>query len=278
MKQGRLTVVGTGHNVAGQVTPETLSCLKSAARLFYLVSDPATSAWLRNLNPAAEPLHDCYRIGEPGAEACERMVERILAAVRDGAEVCVSFYGHPAIYVPPGLASLRRARAEGFPVRMLPAISFEDCLFADLGVDPGKDGRILYEATDFLLRPRVFDPTASLILIQVGAIGQVDFRKEETPNREGLRLLAETLRKHYPHSHRVALYLTSQLPIFDPTITWVTLADLATAPLSVLSTLYVPPIRRRPVDRGMLARLQEDRKTSSRPIGDEQSVSTDSGQ
>jgi uncharacterized protein YabN with tetrapyrrole methylase and pyrophosphatase domain len=257
MKRGSLIVVGTGHNVAGQVTPETLSCLKRAERLLYLVSDPATSVWLRNLNTAAESLHDCYRIGEPGAEACERMVERILAAVRDGAEVCAAFYGHPAIFVPPGLASLRRARAEGFPARMLPGISFEDCLFADLGVDPGKDGRILYEATDFLLRPRVFDPTAGLILIQVGAIGLVEFRKEETPNREGLRLLAEALRKHYPDTHRVALYLASQLPVIDPTITWVTLADLAEAPLSVLSTLYVPPAQRRPVDQEMLARLRK---------------------
>ena len=58
MAPGRLTVVGTGYNVAGQVTPEALSCLKSADRLFYLMSDPATALWLRSLNAAAEPPHD----------------------------------------------------------------------------------------------------------------------------------------------------------------------------------------------------------------------------
>jgi hypothetical protein len=256
MAQGRLTVVGTGYNVAGQVTPETLSCLKGADRLFYLVSDPATSAWLKSLHPAAESLHDCYRIGEPGAEACERMVERILAAVREGLEVCAAFYGHPAIFIPPGLASLRRAREEGFPARMLPGISFEDCLFADLGVDPGAHGRVLYEATDFLLRPRVLDSAAGLILIQVGAIGLVDFREGDTPNRAGLRVLAEALCRHYPEAHQVALYRTPQLPIFEPSIVWSALADLPEAPLSALSTLYVPPRPRRPVDREMLARLQ----------------------
>lgn len=257
MAQGGLTVVGTGYNVAGQVTPETLSCLQRAERLFYLVTDPATSAWLKSLNATAESLHDGYRVGEPGTEACERMVERILAAVREGLEVCAAFYGHPAIFIPPGLESVRRARQEGFPARMLPAISFEDCLFADLGLDPGVHGRLMYEATDFLIRPRRFDPTAGLILLQVGAIGLVNFREDETPNRAGMRLLAEVLGEHYPESHKVALYQAAQLPIFEPSITWTAVSTLADAPLSVCSTLYVPPLKRRPVDREMLTRLQE---------------------
>ena len=185
------------------------------------------------------------------------MVERILAAVRGGLEVCAAFYGHPAIFVPPGLESLRRARQEGFPARMLPAISFEDCLFADLGVDPGDQGRVLSEATDFLIRPRIFDPTAHLILLQIGAIGLVDFREGDTPNRAGLGLLARSLGNHYPDSHRMALYRAAQLPIFEPSITWVTIPELPETPLSVLSTLYVPPLGRRPIDREMLARLQQ---------------------
>jgi len=140
---------------------------------------------------------------------------------------------------------------------MLPAISFEDCLFADLGVDPGLQGRLLYEATDFLVRPRRFDPTAALILLQVGAIGLVNFQEGDTPNRAGLRLLGQMLCKHYPESHRVALYRASQLPIFEPSIDWVAVADLDEAPLSVLSTLYVPPLPRRPIDQEMLARLRQ---------------------
>ncbi|HEV8580339.1 MAG TPA: SAM-dependent methyltransferase [Thermoanaerobaculia bacterium] len=257
MAQGRLTVVGTGYNVAGQVTPETLSCLKQADRLFYLLSDPATSSWIKSVSPAAESLHDCYRVNEPGAEACERMVERILAAVRGGLNVCAAFYGHPAIFVPPGLQSLRRARQEGYPARMLPAISFEDCLFADLGVDPGVQGRVLYEATDFLIRPRRFDPTAGLVLLQVGAIGIARFRDTNTPNRAGFRVLAQVLGEHYPQSHRTALYLASQLPIFEPRIDWLPIAELPDAPLAVNSTLYVPPLQRRPADPEMLARLRQ---------------------
>ena len=46
-----------------------------------------------------ESLHDCYRVGEPGIEGCERMVERILGTVRQGRVTCAAFYGHPAIFV-----------------------------------------------------------------------------------------------------------------------------------------------------------------------------------
>jgi hypothetical protein len=256
VSSGSLTVVGTGYNVAGHVTPEARACIEGADRLFYLMSDPATSAWLRSLNPSANSLHDCYRVGEPGAEGCARMVERILAAVREGHATCAAFYGHPAIYVPPGLESVRRAREEGFPALMLPAISFEDCLFADLGIDPGISGRVMYEASDFLVRPRVSDPTALLVLLQVGAIGLVNFALGDAPNRAGLAILAEVLSRQYPATHRVALYRASQLPIFDPAIDWVTLDDLAAAPLSVVSTLCVPPLQRRPIAPEILARLQ----------------------
>lgn len=257
MSSGSLTVVGTGYNVAGQVTPESLSCMRDAERFFYLVSDPATSTWLQSLNAHAESLHDCYRVGEPGIEGCERMVERILGAVRQGQVTCAAFYGHPAIFVPPGLESVRRARAEGYAARMLPAVSFEDCLFADLGVDPGVSGRVMYEATDFLIRPRKFDPTAALILLQVGAIALFDFALGDQPNRTGLRVLAEKLSRHYPAGHRVAIYRTSQLAIFDPLVHWTSLDELPGAPLSVVSTLYVAPLSRRPIDPAILARLQE---------------------
>ena len=67
------------------------------------------------------------------------MVERILSYVRRGLNVCVVFYGHPGVH--PGHESIRRARMEGFSASKLPGISAEDCLFAELGIDPSKNER-----------------------------------------------------------------------------------------------------------------------------------------
>ena len=83
-------------------------------------------------------MFDCYDEGRPRLEAYKKMVERILKNVKDGLEVCVVFYGHPSVFVQPSHESVRIARLEGFSARMLPGISAEDCLFADIGLDPGK--------------------------------------------------------------------------------------------------------------------------------------------
>ncbi|HEV8630146.1 MAG TPA: SAM-dependent methyltransferase [Thermoanaerobaculia bacterium] len=247
-----LTLVGTGYRVAGQVTPETWLTMERADCLFYLVTDPATSGWLRSLNPRARSLHDCYREGEDGTLAAGRMVARMLAPLRaaataaggEGTEpaVCAAFYGHPAVLVHPARLAAEQARAEGFAVHMLPAISCEDCLFADLGVDPAVPGRVLCDATDFLLRPRRFDTSAALVLLQAGAVGVRRFHSGREPSRAGLRLLAEALGQQYPADHPVVLYEIDPLPPFDPRILRLPLAELAEAPASVVTTLYVTPL------------------------------------
>ena len=260
----RLTLVGTGYRVAGQVTPETRVTMETADVLFYLVTDPATGAWLRTLNPRATSLQDCYREGEDGAVAARRMAERMVAPLReggpegrpDGSSVCAAFSGHPAVLVHAARLAAEQARAEGFAVSMLPAISCEDCLFAELGVDPAVPGRVLFDATDFLLRPRDFDTTAALVLLQVGAVGLRDYRSGREPNRDGMRVLAETLRRWYPAEHPVVLYEAGTLPPFDPKVVRVPLAELGEAPASVVSTLYVPPLPLPPIDEERAARLR----------------------
>jgi hypothetical protein len=237
------------------VTPETRVLLERAERLFYLVTDPATSAWLRALNPQAQSLHDCYREGEDGRLAAARMAERIVTPLRHDLMVCAAFYGHPGILVHPARLARQQARAEGFAVHMLPAISSEDCLFADLGVDPAVPGRLLFDATDFLVRPRAFDTSAALILLQAGAVGLRQFRLGREPNRAGLQTLAAVLHRHYPADHPVVLYETGQLPPFSPTIHRLALHELGEAPASAVSTLYVTPLPPPDVDVLLLARL-----------------------
>jgi hypothetical protein len=258
-----LTLVGTGYGVAGHVTPETRSVIEGADKLFYLVTDPTTAAWLRELHPAAESLHDSYREGANGMESSHEMAARIVAPLDEGLTVCAAFTGHPAIALHAGHEALRRARAGGPRARMLPAVSFEDCLVADVGVDPGATGRALYEATDFLVRPRPVDTGAALVLIQVGAIGVRDYRPGREPDRSGLALLQEALLRHYPPGHEVVIYETPQIPLADPIIVRLPVGELADGPARVASTLYVPPLAERPKDPEIVRRLAERRSPSS---------------
>jgi hypothetical protein len=183
------------------------------------------------------------------------MVARMLAPLREGKDVCAVFYGHPGVFVSPTHRAIEQARREGFAAAMFPAVSAEDCLFADLGLDPAVHGCQSFEASDFLVRRRRFDTSSNLILWQVGAIGVKSYERSALWSREGLAVLGSELARHYPPEHEVVVYETAVYPTCDPLVERVALARLADARVSVISTLYVPPLGPAPLDLEMLDRL-----------------------
>lgn len=253
--RGSLAVVGLGIAGPAHATRAALGAIRAAGKRFVLVADPLTREWLHELAPGAEDLADAYAVGKSRDDSYEEMVERILAAVRRGEEVCAIFYGHPGVFAFPPHEAIRRARAEGFDAVMHPGISAIDCLFADLGVDPGDVGCQQWEATDFLLRRRRFDPCSALVLWQFGLVGVADVREAELWSRDGLRVLVEVLRETYPADHEVVVYEATTLPITPPKVHRVPLRRLARAPVTATSTLYVPPLPDRETDGAMLKRL-----------------------
>jgi hypothetical protein len=224
------------------LTAQAEAAIRAADRPFYLATQPGMGYLLRDLNPRAESLHDCYREGEDGVAAGEEMVERILAPLRLGLTVCAAFSGHPGIFMHVPHECLRRARSRGVEARLLPGVSVVDCLLADLEVDSRSAGCQLFEATEFLLRPKSFDTRVPLVLLQAGALGVVSWRESVEPNRAGLRLLVEALLRHYPESHEAVVYEIDALPPWEPRIGRCELRSLAEAPLAVMSTLLLPPL------------------------------------
>jgi hypothetical protein len=253
--RNELIVVGTGFRLSGQITPESSSAIIHAEKLFYLVQDIVTQHWLEERNPSAESLANSYRPGRPRRETYEEMVARILSPLRHGKRVCAAFYGHPGIFVYPAHEAIRQARGEGYEATMLPGISAEDCLVAELGFDPGQGGCQSFEATDFLIRRRRFDPTSHLILWQIGGLGVSDFRDGDLWNRPGLAVLARALASEYGDAHVVEIYEAAPYPICPPKRFRCRLDELPEAPVTLATTLYVPPLPNRPSDPEMRAAL-----------------------
>ena len=238
-REGSLTIVGTGIKAIGQVTLEARAHIAQADKVLYLLADPLTVAWVRELNSSAEDLHPFYQPGRDRLTTYFLMTDRILECLHSGIDVCVVFYGHPGVFAFPAHEALLRARREGYRAQMLPAVSAEDCLFADLGVDPGRAGCQSYEATDFLVHRRAIDTTCGLVLWQISVVGQI-YHGPGGP--AGLTVLADTLIQKYGPAHQVIVYEASHYPICNPVIRRVQLSDLGTTELTPISTLYVPPV------------------------------------
>ena len=114
-KSNALRVVGVGYQLSGHVTREALCFMKTADRLFFLVDDPVTERWLRTLNPHAVPMPQHAKEGRLLSTCCDRMVDDILAALRQGLNLCFATTGHPGVSVYPTHEAVRRAEAEGYP-------------------------------------------------------------------------------------------------------------------------------------------------------------------
>ncbi len=239
MQTSSLTVLGTGLRAARDTTIEAKECIERASKVLYLVADSGSAAWIEQLNPSAQSLAGLYELGKLRFEIYEITIKEILSWLRRTSALCVAFYGHPGFYAFAGHEAIERARREGFLARMLPGISCQDQMFADLGVDPGASGCPTYEATSFLIHHARLEPTAGLVLLQAGVLGEAGWPPSEDNTR--LHVLSEHLAQLYGPDHEVVVYEASFDPDLPARFQRTRLSTLHPVKISVASTLYVPP-------------------------------------
>lgn len=253
--RGSLACVGAGMMLGAHIGARGRATIEQADVVFVLVADALFEGWIARMNRDVRSLQPYYGHGRLRSDSYERMVEAMLAEVRAGRKVCGVFYGHPGVFALVPHAAIARARAEGHRASMEPGVSAEDCLYADLGIDPGTVGCQHYEASQFMFCERVVDPAAWLVLWQVGIAGDRSLARFETGARHRA-LLVDKLLRTYPADHRVVLYEASTLPTETFRNDGVRLADLAGAEVGMATTLVIPPATRLKADAEMIRRVR----------------------
>lgn len=241
--------------LGAHISPRSRSHIEKADVVFAAVSDPVVELWLQEMHKDVRSLQPHYSEGKSRHETYREMIEVIMVEVRNGKRVCGAFYGHPGVFAYAPHKVVEQAREEGFSAHMEPGVSAEDCLYADLGIDPGRVGCQHYEASQFMFYRRVIDPSAYLILWQVGIAGDRSFRRYATEPAYR-QLLVELLYEHYPHDHEVIIYEAATLPIGTPRMQKLALNQLINTPLYLQSTMVVPPCRAMQRNEAMLARIE----------------------
>ena len=252
--KGSLACVGMGMMLGSHLGPRARSYIQEADVVFALVSDGIVELWLQGMNKDVRSLQPYYQEGKSRLKTYRQMVAAMLTEVHAGQRVCGAFYGHPGVFAWVPHKAIEAAREGGYPAHMEPGISAEDCLYADLGIDPGTRGCQHYEASQFMLYRRCIDPSAWLILWQVGLAGDKSLKRYATgtAHRE---VLVDVLARHYPLDHQVVLYRAATLPFQSPRIEHLALAALPHAEIGMAETLAIPPARPLEADPEIRARL-----------------------
>jgi len=244
---GSLVCVGIGMTLGSHITPLARSYIADADVVFTGLSDGIIELWLAKMNPDVRSLQSLYREGKPRSETYQQMVDAMLSEVRAGKRVCGAFYGHPGVFALPTHKAIEIARREGFHAHMEPGVSAEDCLYADLGIDPGKFGCQHYETSQYMLYRRRIDTAAYLVLWQVGVAGDQSLARFST-GAAYRQVLVDVLARDYDLGHEAILYKAVTLPMHRPHIERISLRDLPAANVDMHMTLVVPPASRLQAD------------------------------
>ncbi len=252
--KGSLTIVGLGIKFIGHMTTETKGWLDYADKILYAAGDTIYIKWIQENYPEAEPFVYYYK-DRPRIDAYNKWVEQMLEPMREGKKVCAIFYGHPGVFVYASREAIRLSRERGYEAHMLPGISADACLYADLVVDPAEFGCQHYNATDFLLKKRKWDTRSSLILWQISLIGEDGYEKGKC-NYHGIKVLSDYLTEYYGPDHEVIIYQAAQFSIVEPIINKLTIKKIPEEKITILSTLYIPPKEKAETDPEMLKLLK----------------------
>lgn len=251
---GSLHVVGSGILPISDLSLGAQAQIAAADIVLYCVADPATELRIHELNPRSTSLYGLYGNGVPRIETYRAMVDAIMEQVRRGRRTCAVFYGHPGVFAWSTHQAIRTARGEGYRAEMGSAISAQDSLFADLGLDPSTFGLMTLDATDFLIRNRSLDPSMHVLLWQAECAGDDGFNFSGY-RRHNFPVLLERVGEYYPADHPVVIYDASTFGHLPPVIQLKRLDTIQASDLSGISTLYLPPAVTPDTDRGMLERL-----------------------
>jgi len=252
-KIGSVVCVGTGMTVGAHIAPIARSHIENADIVFF-AGHPLMEMWVREMNSNVHSLQTFYAEGKDRRITYKEMINAMMFEVRTGKNVVGAFYGHPGVFVWPSHKLIETAKKEGYAAHMVPGISAEDCLYADLGVDPGLRGSQHFEASQFMIYKRKVDPSAYLVLWQVGIAGDKTAAKLST-GKAYRQILIELLNEYYSNEHRVALYECPTVAIKRPRIEWIALSDFVDVKLSLITTMLLPPSQKLQKNQSIIDKL-----------------------
>jgi uncharacterized protein YabN with tetrapyrrole methylase and pyrophosphatase domain len=230
---GSLVCVGIGVRLDAHMTPMTDGYIRDSDVVFAVGLDVGARTALTRMHRDVRHLSSASDANSSLVDESYGIAHSLLDEVRSGKKVCAAFYGHPGVFAGAAHIAIHAARKEGFPAHMEPALSAADCLYADLGIDPGRYGCQHYDASQIMFYRRSIDTSAYLILWQVGAK-----ERRSAPYRQ---LLTDVLAREYPLDHNILVYSAPIATDQQFSLDRARIDSLVHLDLHPLATIVIPP-------------------------------------
>jgi len=247
-------LIGSGIKSISHLTVEAQACIKQADKVLYLVNEPIIEQWIVKYSNHCSSLEDLYFSANERSEKYQLISDKIVSDSLSTKALTVVFYGHPTVFAEPGLKAIKVLDDLNVNTVVLPAISAEDCLFADLRIDPGENGCYSVEASDLLIYDKNLIKDSDCIIWQVGSVGNIQSPTYEV-NNIGINLLIAKLEEYYPKEYIVYIYEAAMYPSTTAYIQKCKIKELGANTLTPLSTLYIPAIKRNPPNLEIIRKL-----------------------
>lgn len=251
----KLALIGSGIKSISHLTIEAQAYIKQADCVLHLVNEPIFESWLKKHTRYCESLEPLYFLHNKRIDSYREITNKIIKQLEVHDFVSVVIYGHPTIFAQPGLEAIKIAKEKNIETIIIPGISAEDCLFAELAVDPSQNGCFSIEAMNFLAFDTIFDKYCDIVIWQLGMIGNLGpiFKQD---SQEGLKLIQEKLLKIHSDNHRAVLFEAALYPGVRSKIVEFPLALLIEQEINSLSTLYIPGLGERKVSQDIFSKLK----------------------
>jgi uncharacterized protein YabN with tetrapyrrole methylase and pyrophosphatase domain len=254
----KLVLTGSGIKTISHLSLEAKQSIENANHVLFLVNEPVMEQYIKKLNNEHENLEDLYFKASTREEAYTNITDKIVSScLNKKGQTCVVIYGHPTVFAKPGLDAVKKLKAISIKSHILPAISTEDCLFADLEINPGLQGCLSIDATEFLLRNYSNTPYSHLVLWQPGMIGSKT-HEFHSMRKQLLSSLYKKLNCCYPKEHPIVLYEAAIYPGLKPLIQQTALYNLPEYDFNTLTTLYIPPLQKADKNKQLIDDLKID--------------------
>lgn len=250
----KIALIGSGIKTISHLTTEAKTYIEHADCVLYLINEPIFESWLIKHSKKCMSLEKYYFLHEKRSDSYKKIIAKIISLSKKYDFISVVLYGHPVVFSSLGIDTIKKAQKQNIETVILPGISTEDCLFADLEIDPSQNGCFSVEATNFIIFDDVINVFSDLIIWQVGIIGNIGsvFNKN---SKDGLALIQKKLLQTYSPEHEIILYEASLYPGVQSKIVKFPLQYLMEQDMSSLSTLYVPAKKRKTINRNLFSKL-----------------------